>query len=351
MTRGRRHAHRCDDPEHHQRQHRLRGHEPAQPSHRRPADGGRVAGEGREEAAIERRQHDHRDDEGQLDEQQPAVARAEQSRHAADLEPRVPDPGDHDHDEQPQRGRGEATGHEDGVRAGVGARFASGQAEQPRQRRQRTDPETGGHQVPDVGGDGRRRVGLDGRRVAGGGDQAEGREAEQGDLAARRAPVGAVAQIRAHGDERAQQEQQPAAHQPHRAGLRLQEQACQRRRLDRRRRAILEQRGLGGDGDERAGEGNGDQRAAAGDDPRLPAPRRRSIGRAGQEQRGRPAHEQDRRDEMKPARDERRHWLQSKLTWAPAPSPAAALGMSGMVGLPIATVIRFVVVGTVTSAP
>ena len=218
--------------------------------------------------------------------------------------------------------------------AGVGARFASGQPEQPCQRRQRADPETGGHQVPDVGGDGRRSVGLDGRRVAGGGDQADGREAEQRDLAPRRAPVGAVAQIRAHHDERAQQEQ-----------------ARQRRRLDRRRRTILEQRGLGGHGDQRAAEGDGDQRTASGHDPRLPAPRRRSIGRAGQEQRGRPAHEQDRRDEMEPARDERRHWLQSKRTWAPAPSPAAALGMSGTVGLPIATVIVFVVAGTVTSAP
>ena len=276
------------------------------------------------------------------------MARAEQSRHAADLEPCVPHPGDQDDDEQPQRDPGEAAGHEDGVGAGVGARFASGQPEQPRQRRQRADPETGGHQVPDVGGDGRRGVGLDGRRVAGGGDQADGREAEQRDLAPRRAPVGAIAQIRAHHDERAQQEQQPAAHEPHRAGLRLQEQARQRRRLDRRRRTILEQRGLGGHGDQRAAEGDGDQRTASGHDPRLPAPRRRSIG---QEQRGRPAHEQDRRDEMEPARDERRHWLQSKRTWAPAPSPAAALGMSGTVGLPIATVIVFVVAGTVTSAP
>src|SRR5207248_8389470 len=116
------------------------------------------------------------------------------------------------------------------------------------------------------GGDGGGRARLDGGRVAGAGDQAEGEETEERYLTARRPPVGAVAHLEAHGQEGGEQDQQAAANEPDGAALSLQQEARERRRLERGARPAFQQRRLRGHGDQRAGQRDQDERPAAAED-------------------------------------------------------------------------------------
>ena len=87
-------------------------------------------------------------------------------------------------------------------------------------------------------------AGLDGGCVAGRRDRQQRGCAEQHRFAARRAPVGASLDRQVQQQKGREQHQKPEAHEPHVAGLRLEQDLRERADVEGRGEAVLEERGL-----------------------------------------------------------------------------------------------------------
>ena len=84
----------------------LPGDEAGEVRHRRAADGGGLAGErGQEPAPAERGEPEDRHQQRDLGEEQPAIRRADQGGHAADLHPGIPEAGGDDREHDGERDR------------------------------------------------------------------------------------------------------------------------------------------------------------------------------------------------------------------------------------------------------
>ena len=103
MTGGRRDVHRRHDDQNRERQDRLDHHEAGKPTHRGAPDGRPVAAEAAEEhRAIQRGEGERQRQKRELGEQKSSVARADQPRHAANVDDREHGPRggeQNDHDE------------------------------------------------------------------------------------------------------------------------------------------------------------------------------------------------------------------------------------------------------------
>ena len=304
------------------------------------------------ETTVTGRQRQHDREHRKLGQQQTSVERAEQPRHGADLRPRVPETGEQEHDHQRQRRRGEPTRREHRVGTGVGTALLTREREQKRQRGETADPHAGRQQMRHVDDDGDRRVRLHRGGVAGGGGEAQRSQAEQRALAPRRPPVAAVRQVHPHGEKRAEQEQQTAAHQPDRARLGLQQHADDRGAIERRAGPSLQDCRLAGHRDHCGEEGDQNEQPPGTDDSLLPAQGSGTVGRSRQEQHGGAADEQDRGCEVQPAGEKRDgHCCQSKLTASVRANRPLADDITRIVGLPMVTVIFVVAAGRLTSVP
>ena len=185
-----------------------------------------------------------------------------------------------------------------------------------------------------------------------GGERGEGERGEQDALAARGAPVDGAAKIEAKRDERAEQEQEAVAHEPHVTEARLERDARERRRLDRGRPARLERGGLMGedDGAERQREPHERprERLHAG----LPCQGGRAVRSSGEDKHRGAADDEDGRAQVDEARDETElGHSQSKLSVTGFAKRRAAGPIVLRVAAPRVSVSLIVSSGRVTSAP
>jgi len=185
-----------------------------------------------------------------------------------------------------------------------GAGVSGRRSQQERQREKAADPDAGPEHVKRVERDRARGVGLHGGGVAGPGERHQRRDAEQHRLAARGTPVGAAFDRHAQGQKRGEHREEPGAHEPHVAGLRLEQDSSDRAGLQGRLGSPFEERRLRADHDQTGSERHQRPHPRGGDYAPLPVLRRRAVGTSGDHDHRRGADEEDRAGEMEPARGE-----------------------------------------------
>ena len=141
-------------------------------------------------------------------------------------------------------------------------------------------------------------------------------------------------------------------HEPHVAEACLERHACERRRLDRRRRARFERRRLVSEDDDPDGQREPHERARQRHHARLPGQRRRPVRAPRQHDHGGAADDEDRRAQVDEARQEpERGHSQSKLRVTGLAKRPAAGPIVLSAAAPRVSVTLIVSSGSVTSAP